>query len=91
LRLALDTLHDAADLLALVKAGEVQDRDVVAAYAGIRAARKAAGDLVSGLTGAAPKRGPGRPAHASSRRERRFVLFLRRRCPTRAGASVTTS
>ena len=63
LRVALDTLHD-ADLLALVKGGEMQDRDVIAAYAGVRAARKAASDLVAELTGGGPARPAARPRMA---------------------------
>jgi len=57
LRLALDTLHDAEALRD--RAQSMSDRDAIAAYAGARAARKAASDLVAELTGA--KRGPGRP------------------------------
>lgn len=51
LRLALDTLAEAAELSKLAKDLE-SARDAIAAYAGARAARKAASDLVAELTGA---------------------------------------
>jgi hypothetical protein len=61
LRLALDTLAEADELLALARSGSLSDRDTIAAYAGVRAARKSASDLVAELT-ATPRRGAGRPS-----------------------------
>lgn len=61
LRLALDTLAEADELVSLAR-GMESARDAIAGYAGARAARKAASDLVAELTAPEVRRGPGRPA-----------------------------
>lgn len=61
LRLALDDLHDADQLLSLAKSID-SARDIIAAYAGVRAARKAARELIRELT--APPKQPSKPGPA---------------------------
>lgn len=77
LRLALDDLHDADELLTLAQSID-SARDVISAYAGARAARKAARELIRELTAPPkPPSKPGRPPKAGpihghrTQRERR--------------------
>jgi hypothetical protein len=61
LRYALDKVHEAEQLLDLARTSDWAGKDIIAATAGLRSARKMATDLVNSLIHPTPSRPVGRP------------------------------